>query len=61
MRSTEQLLTLREAAAYLGVSYATVMRNLKRSAMDSRRIPAKKVQGQWRVSWANINAWVNQN
>lgn len=51
----DEILTLREVAAYLKVTEKTIYRLL-----GDKRIPAFKVGGSWRFRKAEIDRWIKQ-
>lgn len=52
--TTPDTLTLREAARIAGYTYEP----FRRIVADRREIPAIRVRGQWRITRADLDAWM---
>ena len=53
MRSSEQIMTLREVARYLGLHVMTVYKLTREG-----RVPAAKIGGQWRFKRDVLDGWL---
>lgn len=50
-----EILTIKQVADYLKVTERTIYR-----LAAAKQIPAFKVGGSWRFSWAEIDSWIKQ-
>ncbi len=53
--SNGEILTIKQVADYLKVTERTIYR-----LAAAKQIPAFKVGGSWRFSWADLDSWIKQ-